>query len=310
MNLSEFAYTPGAVEILLDLGASEDLHTIPEEPKNLEEPESDSNSSITDLRGNVHYHQRGQPSIVSKFPDLVCIAAEFVKQHGFSAQFRRRTETGYSPGVTIPEIRDHLLKEVSGLRDYGISFSTTRRLFQAPDKGNKTSRRYQCLIDARIGIKSNCYREYHPYAHYLFSRNKHRREFCSLFQSESCIISMDDMAKLKVGAPAVSRYHNIRWLFATSDAPNYKDHDFPVPNYLLSVSGYMILEDHTFDNTSTASTAVNDVECNTSDNTYDKSLEVNNNGGGKIEDTYGVTVKANENSNFWSASDERKNKQK
>ena len=221
------------------------------------------------------------------------IAAEFVKQYGFSAQFRRRTES-YSSGVTIPEIRDHLLKEVSGLRDYGISFSTTRRLFQAPDKGNKASRRYQCLIDARIGIKSNCYREYHPDAHYLFSRNKHRREFCSLFQSESCIISMDDMATLKVGAPAVSRYHIIRRLFATSDAPNYKDRDFPVPNYLLSVSGYMILEDHTFDNTSTASTVVNDVECNTSDKTYDRSLEVNNNSGGKIEDTYGVTVKANE----------------
>ena len=109
LNLSEFAYTPGAVEILLDLGASKDLHTIPEEPENLEEPESDSNSSITDLRGNVHYHQRGQPSIVSTFPDIVDIAAEFVKQHGFSAQFRRRTETGYSCGVTIPEIRDHLL---------------------------------------------------------------------------------------------------------------------------------------------------------------------------------------------------------
>ena len=92
LNLSEFAYTPGAVEILLDLGASKDLHTIPEEPENLEEPESDSNSSITDLRGNVHYHQRGQPSIVSKFPDIVDIAAEFVKRHGFSAQFRRRTE--------------------------------------------------------------------------------------------------------------------------------------------------------------------------------------------------------------------------
>ena len=110
---------------------------------------------------------------------------------------------------------------------------------------------------------------------------------------------MDDMAKLNVGAPAVSRYHNIRRLFATSDAPNYKDHDFPVSNYLLSVSGYMILEDRTFDNTSTASTVVNDVECNTSDNTYDRSLEVNNNSGGKIEDTYGVTVKTNENSNFW-----------
>ena len=53
---------------------------------------------------------------------------------------------------------------------------------------------------------------------------------------------MDDMAKIKVGAPAVSRYHQIRRLFPTNDSPNFEDHDFPVPNYLLSVSGYMFLK--------------------------------------------------------------------
>ena len=53
---------------------------------------------------------------------------------------------------------------------------------------------------------------------------------------------MDDMAKIKVGAPAVSRYHQICRLFPTNDSPNFEDHDFPVPNYLLSVSGYMFLK--------------------------------------------------------------------
>ena len=53
---------------------------------------------------------------------------------------------------------------------------------------------------------------------------------------------MDDMAKVKVGAPAVSRYHQLRRIFGTNDSPNYSDHDFPVPNYLLAVSGYMVLE--------------------------------------------------------------------
>ena len=51
------------------------------------------------------------------------------------------------------------------------------------------------------------------------------------------------MAKIKVGAPAVSRYHQLRRLYPQSHMLNCADHDFPVPNYLLSASGYMILED-------------------------------------------------------------------
>ena len=50
---------------------------------------------------------------------------------------------------------------------------------------------------------------------------------------------MDDMAKIKVGAPVVSRYHLVRRLFTSTDMPNLSDYDFPVPNYLLSVSEYM-----------------------------------------------------------------------
>ena len=50
------------------------------------------------------------------------------------------------------------------------------------------------------------------------------------------------MAKIKVEAPDVSRYHQVRRLFASTDMPNLRDQDFLVPNYLLSVSGYMYLE--------------------------------------------------------------------
>ena len=60
--------------------------------------------------------------------------------------------------------------------------------------------------------------------------------------SDACILSMDDMAKIKVGIPPVSRYHQVRRLFASTHMPNLSDHDFPVPNYLLSVYGYMYLE--------------------------------------------------------------------
>ena len=40
----------------------------------------------------------------------------------------------------------------------------------------------------------------------VFARNKQRREFCTLLGSDTYILSMDDMAKIKVGAPVVSGY--------------------------------------------------------------------------------------------------------
>ena len=62
-----------------------------------------------------------------------------------------------------------------------------------------------------------------------------------MFSSECAIFSCDDMNKIKVGALAVSRYHQIERLYPTDDAPNVPYHDFPVPGYLLIPSGYMRL---------------------------------------------------------------------
>ena len=128
-----------------------------------------------------------------------------MKQNSFAAQIRRRSNTGSSAGVSVSEIRQHLLDKVPGMKDHGISLTTVRRIFQAPNKGNRASKRYLALVDAKIGVKKNSYREYHKDSHYFFARNKQRREFITLIGSEACILSMDDMVKLKVGAPAVSR---------------------------------------------------------------------------------------------------------
>ena len=46
---------------------------------------------------------------------------------------------------------------------------------------------------------------------------------------------------IKVGALAVSRYHQIQHYFPTEDAPNVPDHDFPIPGYDIIPSGYMRL---------------------------------------------------------------------
>ena len=36
------------------------------------------------------------------------------------------------------------------------------------------------------------------------------------------------MAKIKVGTPAVSRYHQIKSILSVSDQENFNAHDFPV----------------------------------------------------------------------------------
>ena len=76
----------------------------------------------------------GQQSIVSKFPGIVDSAAEYIKQNGFAAQCRRRTETGYSAGVSISQIREHLYQKIPELKLHKVSLTTIRRLFEAPNK--------------------------------------------------------------------------------------------------------------------------------------------------------------------------------
>ena len=148
-----------------------------------------------------------------------------------------------------------------GLKEYGISHTTIRRLFEAPHKTRNSSSRYKAYVNARVGVKSNQFREYHPDAHHLFARNKQLREFSELFAEITNIFSIDDMAKVKVGAPAVSRYHQLRRLYAANDMPNLSDHDFPIPGYFINVSGYMRLEnlDNALNEINEAETSTNDV---------------------------------------------------
>ena len=232
-------YTPGVIEALL-LSADPNIDSEEHEPETVHG--INENMISTETPEENLNENRGQPSITVKFTSVVNIAADFVKQDSFAAQIRRDTNTGSSAAVSIAQIRTHLLEKVPGLREHRISITTVRRLFKAPNKGNNTSRWYKGLIDARIGFKKNNYREHHEDSHYLFARNKQRRELCTLMGPDACILSMDGMAKLKVGAHAVSRYHQIRHIFSTTDMPNLNDHDFLVPNYLLSVSGYTFLQ--------------------------------------------------------------------
>ena len=147
----------------------------------------------------------GQPSIAMKFTVTVTSATDFIKHSSFSAQNCRRTAMGYSSGFTVSQIRKHLLENVEGLKEPRISLLTTRRLFQAPNKSLRAARLYRGLTDARVEPKCNSHRKYHIDSHYLFVRDKHHHEFCSRSEKEACKPSMDNMSKIKAGAPVVSK---------------------------------------------------------------------------------------------------------
>ena len=115
-------------------------------------------------------------------------------------------------------------------------------MFQAPRKNTVAARRYKGVINAKRGRNDTSYREEHQDSHYLFARVAYRLELAAMFADETAVFSCDDMNKLKVGAAAVSRYHQLSRYFEVGDSPNLPDHDFPVPGYLLIPSGYMMLE--------------------------------------------------------------------
>ena len=198
INLQEFVLTPGVFESIILLGKPAD-------------GEGEGAETVVDINFVIDNDCRkgisGQPSITSKSPQIVDVVAEFIKQHGFSAQNRRRTEKSSSNGVTVKQIQQHLYTNYPELKEHKISLTTIRRMFQAPNKHLKAASRYKALISARVGIKQNSYREFHADAHYLFARNKIRRELGTLLSDKISVVSVYDMAKAKVGVPAISRYH-------------------------------------------------------------------------------------------------------
>ena len=59
-------------------------------------------------------------------------------------------------------------------------------------------------------------------------------------------------SKIGVGRPAVSRYHQLKKSFIAGDDPDYRDHDFPTPGYLICMSGYMVIQQPQSGNTQDA----------------------------------------------------------
>ena len=108
INLHEFLLTPGAFKSVLLLGKPADS-------------EDEGAETVVDIDSGIDNDCRkgigGQPSITSKFPQIIDVVTEFIKQHGFSAQNRCRTEKYYSTGVTVKQIQQHLYTTILNLRN-------------------------------------------------------------------------------------------------------------------------------------------------------------------------------------------------
>ena len=114
-------------------------------------------------------------------------------------------------------------------------------MFNTPNKHFRAADRYKALVNAGVGTKQNSYQEFHPVAHKQDAQNKMHQELGTLFSDKIATISVNDMVKIKMGAPTVSHYHQMKHLFPENNLPNLNDHGFPVPGYLLTVSGHMFL---------------------------------------------------------------------
>lgn len=93
INLHEFVYMPGMLDILLFPESTFDVIT--ENNATTENDAPDNNAQNSSQPRVSRKGIGGQPSLLSKFPEIVDEVADFIKQHGFTAQARRRTETGF-----------------------------------------------------------------------------------------------------------------------------------------------------------------------------------------------------------------------
>ena len=77
------------------------------------------------------HNPMGRPSLVSKFPTIVSVATSFIKANGYSVHEHRREEVG-KVGVSLQEIKEHILSTVPGLRSHGIGVCSVARPMQPP----------------------------------------------------------------------------------------------------------------------------------------------------------------------------------
>ena len=147
VNLHEVVVSPGPFETLLNLDTEE-----------VEQSTSQVHVRVPPTQAkaaSVLSGKRGRPSIVDKSPRVIECATSFIKQHDYSAHSRRRTDTGNVCGVTLAQVRDHLLREIPGLKEDGLGLTTVAYLMVPPRQITFAAQRYKGLVKARVPAKRN-----------------------------------------------------------------------------------------------------------------------------------------------------------
>ena len=148
---------------------------------------------------------RGRPRKHDQFPSIVQKTLEYLEAHGCEAQRRRRAETTSCLGISLKDLRKHLLASVPGLKEKGISRTAIHELMMPPRQKTVNAGRYKSLVNSRVPKKQNN-RAFNDHAdsHFCASQVKIVMEFSAKYKSVQ-LVSADDMNKVNIGGPAVSR---------------------------------------------------------------------------------------------------------
>lgn len=242
VDFHDFVYQSNSLSMMFEFDIPEAEEPASSEPEvEVAEVQIDQDTANSYPATSQKKKRAGRNRIADKFPTVVEVALKFIQEHSFSAHVKRRQDTA-SCGVSLGQIRHHLLDSIPGLKEHGMSKRSVHRLMEPPRKGTRAAAGYYSLINARVPKKQNNLVKEHSDIHYCRAAVKLFAEMFEEFSNETILLSADDMNKLNVGTLAVSRYHQIEKFFMKDDSPDYLDHDFPEGNAKLNPSGYMILQ--------------------------------------------------------------------
>ena len=184
--------------------------------------------------------KRGRKAHHTIYPSVAKCTLEFLQQHGWSAQERRRSSIANSVGVSLESLRNHLLATVPGLKEKGISRTTIHQLLPPPRQKSHNAAPYHSIVQARVPGKRNEEASHeHQHVHHCAAQVNLCMEFAAEQYDEIMSFSCDDMNKINIGAMAVSPCHQICRFFVARGEPNYPDHDFPLKNNKIIPSVYL-----------------------------------------------------------------------
>ena len=172
--------------------------------------------------------------------ELVDAVTEVVKQHSPRPDLRRRHQIIES-GVSLKTLKKEVIKQIPELKS--IDCRTIARLMMPPKANTLSAKLYKRLIEAKITRAENDLRIVDSDAHYTCAQASILREMMAWLGSECRVFSADEKCNLVIGeAGLVSRYHQNANVTPDKLVVSKFDHDFKYSKFLVSVSGFMELD--------------------------------------------------------------------